>query len=121
MDQKEFSALKSEWVGVLLQLWHAYGKKPDPAQVKTYVAQLGHIQLGMLEAAVAELLANHKYNSVPTIAEVLEAVQNTNRHDWEDVTQYIKVYSAPNLEHYRMSKTEHTAEEYRRSYKAVTA
>lgn len=116
MDAKEYSHLKSDWTQVLLQLWQAYGKQPDPAQVKTYMAQLGHIQLGMLEAAVAYLLANHKYNSVPTIAEVLDAVEQTNRSDWKNVSGYIKVHSHPNAEQSRMSKVEHTVEEYRKAW-----
>jgi hypothetical protein len=116
MDTQEYNERKSEWMAVLLQLWHAYNKQPNPAQVKTYVAQLGHIQFGMLEAAVAHLLANHKYNSTPTIAEVLEAVEATNRHDWRDINQYIKVYSHPNLEWYESHKVEHTPDEYRRAW-----
>ena len=91
----EYKGLRDEWMGVLLQLWNAYGKQPNPAQVKTYVAQLGHIQLGMLEAAVAHLLANHRYNSVPTIAEVFEAIEATNRQDWRAVDGYSPIYSHP--------------------------
>lgn len=70
--------LKEEWTEILLQLWHAFGKPANPAQVKTYVKQLGDVQLGRLEVAVAHLLAKHKYNSVPTIAQVLEAVEDTS-------------------------------------------
>jgi hypothetical protein len=114
-----YKELRNEWMETLLQLWHAYNKTPNPAQVKTYVAQLGHIQLGMLEAAVAHLLANHKYNSTPTIAEVLEAVEVTNRHDWRDVSQYIKVYSNPNREWYESHKAGHMLDEYRKTWQKI--
>lgn len=111
-----YKELRNEWMETLLQLWHAYNKTPNPAQVKTYVAQLGHLQLGMLEAAVAHLLANHKYNSVPTIAEVLGAVEETNRHDWQNITDYIKVYTNPNVEYARIAAPEHTIDDYRKAW-----
>jgi hypothetical protein len=116
MDTKEYNELKSEWLAALLQLWHAYGKKPDPAQVKTYVTQLGHIKLGMLEGAVAHLLASHVYNSVPTIAEVLQAVDDTNRHDWRDIEGYTKVYSHPHREFYQLHRKEYSIGEYKKSW-----
>ena len=72
------NAMNQEWIETLLQLWYAYGKTPNQAQVKTYKKQLGDVTLGQLEKAVGHLLANHKFNSVPTIAEVLEAVEDTS-------------------------------------------
>ena len=59
-----------EWDGVLLKLWTAFGKPLDPAQFKVYREELADVPLGVLEHVVGETIKRHKYNSVPTLAEV---------------------------------------------------
>ena len=95
-SQEIYRAAKAEWISVLSQLWEAFGKSIDPKQFKVYFKQLGNIPLGVLEGAIAHLLKGHRYNSVPTIAEVYEAVKFTNPHDWEVRPDYVKVFSRPN-------------------------
>jgi hypothetical protein len=79
-DQQIYKAARDEWVGVLLQLWEAYGKQPDPKQLKVYVKQLGDIPLGTLETAIGEILRSHTYNSVPTIGEIWEVIYGTEKN-----------------------------------------
>jgi hypothetical protein len=107
MDNWE--ALNKEWTETLLQLWYAYGKTPNAAQVKTYRKQLGNVNLGHLELAVSHLLANHKYNSVPTIAEVLQAVEDTSH----------AVTATPFVGEYQAGKRNYTVGEYLASYRKV--
>lgn len=77
-DEKIYQAAKAEWVGVLLQLWEAYGKQPDPKQLQVYIKQLGDVPMAILEDAVALLLKEHKFNSVPTLAEIWDAIKRNN-------------------------------------------
>lgn len=79
-DEQIYKAARQEWVGVLLQLWEAYGKQPDPKQLKVYVKQLGDIPLGTLETAIGEILRSHTYNSVPTIGEIWEVIYGTEKN-----------------------------------------
>lgn len=122
MDPKEYGELKADWMRVLLQLWQAYGKAPDPAQVKVYAAQLGHLPLGLLEAGISRLLAEHRFNSVPTIAEVLEAVDAAaRRQDWRDIDGYYQVHTTPFRDQAKLARVEHTPEEYRKSWQKELA
>ena len=77
-DEKIYQAAKAEWTGVLLQLWEAYGKQPDPKQLKVYVKQLGSVPMQTLEETVAILLREHKFNSVPTLAEIWAVIRKLN-------------------------------------------
>lgn len=83
-DQQIYNAALKEWTGVLLQLWEAYNKTPDPKQLKVYIKQLSDVPLGVLEDIVADLLRNHKYNSVPTLGEIWEAI-NTRHGSLEQI------------------------------------
>ena len=77
-DKQIYKAARDEWVGVLLQLWEAYNKQPNPKQLRTYINQLSSIPMGALEKAVSLLLREHKYNSVPTIAEIWDVLKRLN-------------------------------------------
>lgn len=120
--QEVYDGLKAEWMAVLLQLWEAYGKAPDRKQIKVYATQLGHLPLGLLEAGIAYLLTHHRFNSVPTIAEVTEAVDAAaNRQDWRDIDGYYQVHSTPFREAASVARQEHTPDEYRKSWQKELA
>ena len=117
-EQEVYDSMKAEWMAVLLQLWEAYGKVPDRKQFKVYVTQLGHLSIGQLEAGIAHLLTHHKYNSVPTIAEVSEAVDAAaNRQDWRDINGFYQVHTTPFRDQAKLARVEHTPQEYRESWK----
>jgi hypothetical protein len=122
-EQEVYDSMKAEWMAVLLQLWEAYGKVPDRKQFKVYVTQLGHLSIGQLESGIAHLLTHHKYNSVPTIAEVVDAVDAAaNRQDWRDINGFYQVHTTPFRDQAKLARVEHTPQAYRKSWKqAVTA
>jgi hypothetical protein len=64
-----------DWLGVLSQLWTAFGKTPAEEQLAVYQQTLGTIPLGLLEPAIQEVLRSHRYNSVPTIGDVIAAIR----------------------------------------------
>lgn len=74
-DQAIYNEARKEWTAVLLQLWEAYNKAPDPKQLKVYIRQLSDVPLAVLEDTVATLLREHKFNSVPTLGEVWEVIK----------------------------------------------
>lgn len=118
----EYEELRADWTGVLLQLWEAFGKVPDRKQLKVYAAQLGHLPLGLLEAGISHLLAEHRFNSVPTIAEVLEAVDAAaNRQDWRDIDGFYQVHTTPFRDQAKLARVEYTPEEYRKSWKQAVS
>ncbi|WP_322792943.1 hypothetical protein [Bellilinea sp.] len=63
---------RSEWLAVLSRLWIAIGREVDKRQLLVYEQALGMLPLGLLELAVNEVLYQHRYTSVPTIADVAE-------------------------------------------------
>lgn len=63
---------RSDWLNVLARLWIASGREVDKRQLMVYEQALGMLPLGLLEAAVNEVLYQHRYASVPTIADVAE-------------------------------------------------
>jgi len=121
-EQEVYDSMKAEWMAVLLQLWEAYGKVPDRKQFKVYVTQLGHLSIGQLEAGIAHMLTHHKYNSVPTIAEVTEAVDAAaNRQDWRDIDGFYQVHTTPFRDQAKLARVEYTPEEYRKSWKQAVS
>lgn len=91
--QKAYTAMKSEWVGVLAKLWRAIGVPIDKARLDLYVDELKGIPLALLEHVVSKLLAGNTYHSIPTIGEIWKeihlAIDNTggntdaeNMDDW---------------------------------------
>lgn len=72
-DEIEIMATEA-WLGVLSQLWTAYGKTPTQAQLTLYSQKLGNIPLGLLEIAVDHVIREHRFSNVPTIGEIWEAL-----------------------------------------------
>jgi len=64
-----------DWEGILTKLWTAFGKQLDLAQFKVYRDELGDVPLGVLEHVISEAIKRHKFNSVPTLAEVHEVLR----------------------------------------------
>lgn len=74
-DEEIYAEAQKEWLGVLMRLWDAFGIVPDDKTVEAYYSALGDIPLGLLERSVIRAIRNHRFNSAPTIAEVLAAVR----------------------------------------------
>ena len=79
-----YKGLMSEWVGVLLQLWEAFGKVVDPKQLKIYIAKLDDVPLGVLEHVIEIVIRDHHYNSVPTLAEIKDVLNEYHPRYAED-------------------------------------
>jgi hypothetical protein len=73
---ENYKELKAEWYETLQQLWDAYGKPVNQAQLKLYAKKLSDVPLGILEHTVDEVIARHTYNSVPTLGEIQEVLNN---------------------------------------------
>lgn len=67
--------LREEWVEVLCRLWVAFDKPLDADRLKIYRDALSVLPFGLLEAGVNRAVREHRFNSVPTIAEVWDAVR----------------------------------------------
>ena len=89
-DEQIYKAARDEWTGVLLQLWSAYGKQPDPKQFKVYVKQLSGVPLAVLEDVIATLLREHKFNSVPTLGEIWDVIKKSTGN-----SDTVQVQTAP--------------------------
>lgn len=68
-------AALEDWLRILAQLWTAFGKLLDDAQLTVYQEHLAVLPLGLLETAVKRVIRDHRFNSVPTIAQVWAAVR----------------------------------------------
>jgi len=88
-----YKGLMSEWVGILLQLWEAFGKVVDPKHLKVYIAKLKDVPLGILEHIVEIAIRNHRYNSVPTLAEIRDVLNEYHPYYQNEV--YLSSRSRP--------------------------
>lgn len=82
-DECQQAALE-EWLEVLSTLWVAYDKPLDPVRLVLYQNIIGKLPLGLLKLSIEQTLRDHgKYNNVPTIGEVWDAVRVVlhNPHD----------------------------------------
>ena len=68
------SQIVSEWSAIVMRLFDAAGKEPTQRQLKAYYTALAHIPLGLLEPAVTKALQEHRFASVATPAQVIDAV-----------------------------------------------
>lgn len=78
-----------EWLSVLARLWTAYGKLPDADRMTLYRDMLSKIPMGLLEKAIDHVVQEHVYNSVPTVADVWQAVRKElgNPYDMDQAIQ----------------------------------
>jgi hypothetical protein len=74
-DEQIHQAANEEWLGVLSQLWIAFDKPLDPERLALYRNMFGDLPLGLLEQAVKRAIREHKFNSIPTVADVWSAVR----------------------------------------------
>lgn len=87
-------AAVEEWLEVLSRLWVAYDKPLDPVRLVLYQNMLAKLPLGLLELAVEQTVRNHgKYNNVPTVGEVWDAVRVV-LHNPYDLDQAIEDWSS---------------------------
>jgi len=84
---RELAAM--DWLGVMAKLWSVFGKPLDPDALTIYQEMLDGVPLGLLEKAIRRVVREHKYNSVPTVAEVWTAVRKELGNP-EDVDQAIE-------------------------------
>lgn len=67
--------IKKALMDALLKLWYAIGRQADPNQLKVYADAFDGYPPELINQAVDHLLTTHGYTSVPTIAEILEAIR----------------------------------------------
>lgn len=82
-DDEIYQAAMEEWLNVLARLWVAFDKPLDPVRLALYQGMLNKLPLGLLELAVERVVREHKYNSVPTVAQVWEAVRKELRNPFD--------------------------------------
>jgi len=95
-DSEIYRMAKGEWLGILSQLWTAYGKPINKAQMELYIDKLGDVPLGVLEHAVNEVIKKHKFNSVPTLANVIDTLNKLYPYYQAYDLREIKPYKTPN-------------------------
>lgn len=88
-DADIYQAALEEWLGVLGQLWTAFGKDIDPEQMTIYQRNLVGVPMGLLEQAIRKTIRNHRFNNVPTVGEVWQSIQAVlgNPRDVDDAIQ----------------------------------
>lgn len=59
----------------LMKLWYAIGKEVDVNQFRVYVDEFDGYPPEVIDQAVSHLLKTHRYTSIPTIAEIHEAIE----------------------------------------------
>lgn len=92
-DECQQAALE-DWLEVLSRLWVAYDKPLDPIRLVLYQNMLGKLPTGLLELAIEQTVKDHgKYNNVPTVGEVWDAVRVV-LHNPHNLDQAIEDWSA---------------------------
>jgi hypothetical protein len=91
-------AAMEDWLDVLSRLWVAYDKPLDPVRLVLYQNMLRKLPTGLLELAIEQTVRVHgKYNNVPTVGEVWEAVRMV-LHNPYDLDQAIADWNARKFE-----------------------
>jgi hypothetical protein len=88
-DDEIYQLALEEWMDVLSRLWKAYSKKVDEEQLEIYFNMLRGVPMGLLEKAIERVVREHTYNTVPTVAEVWQAVRKELDNPY-DVDQAIR-------------------------------
>lgn len=107
-DQPMYRKVRSEtelqqaaieaWLEVLSRLWVVYDKPLDPIRLVLYQNMLGKLPTGLLELAIEQTVKDHgKYNNVPTVGEVWDAVRVV-LHNPHDLDQAVENWSARKFE-----------------------
>ena len=65
----------NEFYGVFMPIVEYYKADLSPAVIALYFEDLGHFEAGELKRGLRELRQSRKYSNMPTIAEILEAVE----------------------------------------------
>ena len=112
-----YKELKAEWMGILTQLWDAFGKPVNVKQLQTYAKILGDVPLGVLEHTISEVIKRHEYNSVPTIGEIQKVLLDLHPY-YQDA---IVVVSHPFRDKQSRTKRDHTIQEYQRAWRKELA
>lgn len=74
-DQDIYQAACDDWYRVLARLWPAFGKPLDETMLAIYGQELADVPLGLLERGISRVIREHKFSTVPTVAEVWSAVR----------------------------------------------
>lgn len=91
-DQEIRKMATQEWRTILAKLWGAFGKPINKDQFKVYADTLGDVPLGVLEHVVDEVIRRHKFNSVPTLGEITEVLEDLH----PDYRHALYVHTRPN-------------------------
>nr|WP_315062038.1 DUF6475 domain-containing protein [uncultured Campylobacter sp.] len=65
----------NEFYGVFMPIVEYYKADLSPAVIALYFEDLGHLEASELKRGLRELRQSRKYSNMPTIAEILEAVE----------------------------------------------
>ena len=123
-DKQIYNLALQEWTDILGKLWTAFGKPLNPDQLKVYREALSDVPLGVLEHVVDETIKVHKFNSVPTLAELIETLQDLHPdYAFEESAYCHKTPSQDAAEHARQLAgfNPPDPEVYRRSWMPETA
>jgi len=90
-DEDIWQMANEEWLGVLSRLWVAFDKPLEPERLTIYRNLLCNVPMGLLELAVHRTIREHKYNSVPSVADVWAAVRR-ELHNPYDLDQAIEIW-----------------------------
>ena len=97
-DAEINQAALEDWFETLGRLWLAFDKPIDPVRLMLYRDMLNKIPTGLLELAIERTIRDHgKYNNVPTVGEVWEAIRVV-LHNPYDLDQAITDLSARQFE-----------------------
>lgn len=76
--------VKKALMDALLKLWYAIGRTADPNQLKVYAEAFDGYPPEVVKQAVDRLLQTHRYTSVPTIAEIHEAISEVVKPEYAE-------------------------------------
>lgn len=92
-DDEIYQLALEEWLTILSRLWLAYDKPLDPVRLALYQHNFERVPMGLLEKAVDRAIRDNRYNMVPTVGNVWDAVRK-ELHNPYDIDEAIKRWQA---------------------------
>lgn len=89
-DEEIYQMALEDWLGILAKLWTAFGKPLDPEALQIYREMLAGVPIGLLEKAITRVIREHRFATVPTIAEVWTAIRKELGNPVIDLDQAIE-------------------------------
>ena len=86
-DQEIYQLYRNAWVSTLAGLWTAFGVSIDIKRLEIYSRALKEIPLEILEKTIDQVLREHHFSNIPTVAELYKIAQEIIGHNtfenWE--------------------------------------